>query len=65
MMKTDYRQLGITIRHKLANDESSITKEDLNTAAKLVRATGRMQDKILYVNIKSKLKKMEEKRNES
>ncbi|MEG8977335.1 hypothetical protein U8Y98_11540 [Priestia megaterium] len=65
MMKIDYRQLGITIRHKLANDESSITKEELNTAAKLAKATGRMQDKILYVNIKSKLKKMEEMKNES
>ncbi|WP_440970354.1 hypothetical protein ACSS6N_25150 [Peribacillus frigoritolerans] len=50
-MATNFNKLARELENKIGSG-NQITQDDIQTAAKVARATGRPQDKILYVLVK-------------
>lgn len=58
-MTTNFNKLARELENKIGSG-NQITQDDIQTAAKVARATGRLQDKILYVQVKRASQRTEE-----
>lgn len=56
-MRTNYNHLAGQLENKLRSG-SQITQDDIDQAAKVAKATGRPQDRVLYAQIKRARQRM-------